>query len=113
MKRWLLLVALAACLAACHRSAATCKDVGPVVTAWGDEQIAAEKLSGDAAAKRQRLFAVTAELFPHVCESDKWSGDAIDCLVAAKTEEDAQKCPLTKDQRDSMQKALMDALGKK
>ena len=108
MKIWI--VALA--LAGCHKSPAVCKDVGPAIASWGKDEIASEKLTGDAAAKRQKLFDVTAELSPHLCESDKWSGAAIDCLIDARTEEEAQKCPLTKDQRDSMQKALMDALGR-
>ena len=109
MKRFL----ICAVLVGCHKAPAVCKDVGPAIASWGKDEIASEKLTGDAAAKRQKLFDVTAALYPRVCESDKWSGEAIDCLIAARTEEDAQKCPLTKDQRDSMQKALMDALGKK
>ena len=109
MKRlWILVVA-----AGCHKTPAVCKDVGPAIGAWAKDEIASEKLTGDAAAKRQALFDTTAKIYPDVCERDHWSGEAIDCLIAAKTEADAQHCPLTKDQRDSMQKALMDALGKK
>jgi hypothetical protein len=108
MKRFVICVLLVGC----HKTPAVCKDVGPAIASWGKDEIASEKLTGDAAAKRQKLFDVTAELYPRVCETDKWSGEAIDCLIAARTEEDAQKCPLTKDQRDSMQKALMDALAR-
>ena len=107
MKRALVVIVLAAC----HKTPAVCKDVGPAIGAWAKDEIASEKLTGDAAAKRQQLFDATAKIYPGLCESDHWSGDAIDCLIAAKTEADAQHCPLTKDQRDSMQKALMDALG--
>ncbi len=105
-------VFLLAILAACHKTPAVCKDVGPAIGAWAKDEIASEKLTGDAAAKRQQLFDATAKIYPDLCERDHWSGEAIDCLIAARTEEDAQHCPLTKDQRDSMQKALMDALGR-
>jgi hypothetical protein len=109
MKR-LVLVALVA--GGCHKTPAVCKDVGPAIAAWGKDEIANEKLTGDAAARRQKLFEVTAQIDPGLCEKDKWSGETIDCVIGAKTEEDAQHCPFTKDQRDSMQKALMDALGR-
>jgi hypothetical protein len=107
MRRALVLVLL---VAGCKKQPATCKALGPAIRAWGKDEVATEKLTGDALAKRQKLFALTEDLYPRVCETDKWSGEAIDCLVAAKTEEDAQQCPLTKDQRDDLQKALMDAL---
>jgi hypothetical protein len=110
MKRAVLLLIV---VAACKKQPATCKELGPAIRAWGKDEVASEKLTGDAAAKRQKLFALTEELYPRVCETGKWSGEAIDCLIAAKTEEDAQQCPLTKDQREDLQKALMDALAAK
>ncbi|HTJ42010.1 MAG TPA: hypothetical protein VL463_07920 [Kofleriaceae bacterium] len=106
MKRALLVVLLASC----KHEPATCKQLAPAILAWGREEVASEKLTGEAAQKRQSLFEMTADLYPKVCEQSKWSGEAIDCLIAAKTEEDAQQCPLTKDQREDLQKALMDAL---
>jgi hypothetical protein len=107
MKRALLAVLL---LAACKKTPATCRELGPAIQAWGTDEVATDKLTGDAAAKRQALFSMTADLYPRVCESGKWSGETIDCLIAAKTEQDAQHCPLTRDQREDLQKALMDAI---
>lgn len=109
--RWALVLALA--IAGCKHEPPTCKQLAPAILAWGKDEIASEKLVGEAAQKRQALFQLTADLYPRVCETSKWSGEAIDCLIAAKTEEDAQACPLTKDQREDLQKALMDALTKK
>jgi len=106
MKGLLILVALAGC----KKAPATCHDLGPAIKAWADDEVATEKLTGDAATRRQALFAMTEELYPRVCESGKWSGETIDCLIASKTEQDAQHCPLTRDQREDLQKALMDAL---
>ena len=106
MRRLLILLAVVGC----KKPPATCRELGPAIQAWGTDEIATEKLTGDAAAKRQALFALTADLYPHVCETGKWSGEAIDCLIASKTEQDAQHCPLTRDQREDMQKALMDAI---
>ncbi len=107
MRRALLVMLL---VAACKKEPATCPQVGPAILAWGRAEIAGDKLVGDAATQRQALFQLTSELYPRVCEKSRWSGEAIDCLIAARTEEDAQRCPLTKDQRDDLQKALMDAL---
>jgi hypothetical protein len=106
MKRLLFVIALAGC----KKTPATCRELGPVIRAWGVDEVATERLTGDAATKRQSLFTLTADLYPRVCESGKWSGEAIDCLIASKTEQDAQHCPLTRDQREDLQKALMDAI---
>jgi hypothetical protein len=106
MKRVLILLAVVGC----KKPPATCRELGPAIKAWGSDEVATEKLSGDAATKRQALFTLTADLYPRLCESGKWSGEAIDCLIASKTEQDAQHCPLTRDQREDMQKALMDAI---
>jgi hypothetical protein len=107
MRRSLFLLVL---VAGCKKPPATCRELGPAIAAWGKDEIATDKLAGEAAQKRQALFALTADLYPRVCETGKWSGEAIDCLIAAKTEQDAQHCPLTRDQREDLQKALMDAL---
>jgi hypothetical protein len=108
MRRALFTIAIA--LAGCKHTPATCKQLAPAILTWGHEEVANEKLVGEPAQKRQALFEMTAELYPRVCEKSAWSGDAIDCLIASKTEEDAQRCALTKDQREDLQKALMDAL---
>ncbi len=97
-------------VAGCKKTPATCKDLAPAIRAWGKAEISADRLTAERAKDRQALFELTADLYPRVCEQDKWSGEAIDCLIAAATEEDAQQCPFTKDQRDDLQKALMDAL---
>ena len=107
MRRFFVLVVV---LAACKKTPATCKDLAPAIRAWSKAEVAADKLPPDRAKDREGLFEMTADLYPRVCEQGKWSGEAIDCLIAAPTEEDAQQCPLTKDQRDDLQKALMDAL---
>lgn len=46
------------------------------------------------------------------CEGDKWSPEAIKCMVDAKTMADSQACydKLTQDQRDKMQKAAMELM---
>lgn len=43
------------------------------------------------------------------CKDDKWSGEAVTCMVNAKTETDAQGCydKLTPEQREKMTKAAM------
>jgi hypothetical protein len=107
MKRSLLALLV---VVGCKKTPATCHELGPVIQAWGVDEVATEKLTGDAATKRQALFTLTADLYPRVCVSGKWSGEAIDCLIASKTEQDAQHCPLTRDQREDLQKALMDAI---
>jgi hypothetical protein len=104
------LIAAAAAAAGCKKAPGTCAQLGPVIVAWGRTQLAADHLTGDAAAERTQLFALTAELYPRVCETSRWSGDAIDCMIAAATEADAQRCGLTKDQGDALQKALAAAL---
>jgi hypothetical protein len=97
-------------IAACKQAPATCAQLAPVIRGWGTTEVANDKLTGDAARERQQLFELTAELYPKVCEQGRWSGDAIDCLIDAKTEDDAQKCALTKDQREDLTKALVQAL---
>jgi hypothetical protein len=44
------------------------------------------------------------------CKDDKWSDDAVKCMVDAKTMSDSQACygKLTQDQRDKMNKAAME-----
>lgn len=46
------------------------------------------------------------------CKDDKWAGDAIKCMVDAKTETDAQACfgKLTAEQQQKMNTAAMDAM---
>lgn len=46
------------------------------------------------------------------CKDDKWSPDAVQCMIDAKTEADAQACygKLTQDQQDKMNKAAMEAM---
>jgi hypothetical protein len=104
------IIAASAAAAACKKEPATCAQLAPAIRAWGKAELAADHLTGDAASKRTALFELTADLYPRVCAKDGWSGDALDCLVAARTEEEAQQCPLERGQRDSLQKALMDAL---
>ena len=104
------LLAVIAAGTACKKTPATCKDLGKAIVAWGETEIASDKLGGDGADARRALFAMSAELYPRMCDKSRWSGEAIDCMIAAKTEDDAQKCQLTKDQRDDLQKALIEAL---
>jgi hypothetical protein len=46
------------------------------------------------------------------CKDDKWSSDAVKCMGDAKTETEAQGCynKLTADQRDKMNKAMMEMM---
>lgn len=55
------------------------------------------------------MMGKMADLAKQHCKDDKWSGEAVTCMVDAKTEADAQGCydKLTKDQRDKMNKAAM------
>ena len=110
MRRVMMMSLALSAVAACKKTPTTCKELGPVIVAWGESEIVSDKLNGSAAEARRALFAMSAELYPRVCEKSRWSGAAIDCLIAAKTEDDAQRCELTKDQRDDLQKALIEAL---
>lgn len=46
------------------------------------------------------------------CKDDKWAGDAVQCMIDAKTETDAQACykKLTPEQQSNMNSAVMEAM---
>jgi hypothetical protein len=65
-----------------------------------------EKMPGMDATMMQKMV----DLGVQHCKDDKWSPDAVKCMIDAKAMADAQACygKLTKDQQDKMNKAAMD-----
>ena len=57
-----------------------------------------------------KMMAKMVELGIQHCKDDKWSNDALKCMVDAKTMADSQGCygKLSKDQQDKMNKSVME-----
>jgi hypothetical protein len=64
-------------------------------------------MSGDA-----QVLAKLKDVGLQHCRDDKWSDDALTCMVEAKTQPEAQGCygKLTKDQQDKMNKGAMEVM---
>lgn len=105
----LVFVALLACAAAgCKKKTAGSADCGAAI----NHSMELSKADMQKQGTDPAMFQKMADLGLQHCKDDKWSAEAIKCMIDAKTMTDSQGCyeKLTQEQRDTMNKAAMEMM---
>ena len=91
---------------------AGCKGSGGDCTAAIEHSMELSKADMAKMGMDDKALAKAKEIGIQHCKDEKWPDEVVACMKDAKTEGDAQNCytKLSKEQQDSMQKAVMEMM---